>query len=185
MPATNAVKPFPDNGEYSGGQVLPQPKFYTRKGDGRWHLLYEEYVNFPKRTVYWEYRRKVLNEAMRLLSGQYNWFIKQDHNNYVTGYKYEFLVDTLRYIATGRRRLDIHTWPMLIADEVESGLTDTMNRNQIRKTFDEYHLSYDNAELIAQWCSHPKGFDDMMFALNLLFGNSYYRIKGNLNVPVT
>lgn len=184
MPGTNAVKPFPDTGEYSGGQVLPTPKFYTRRGDGRWHLLYEEYTNFPQRTVYWEYRRKVINEGLRLLSGQYNWFIKQDHNNFVTGYKYEFLIDTLRFIATGRRNMDIHTWPMLIADEVESGLTDTNNRNRIKQAFNEFDLSYDNPELIAKWCSWPKGFDDMVYTFNLLFGNFYYRIKGNLNAQV-
>jgi hypothetical protein len=174
--ATNRVKEFGSRA-YSGGQARPQNQYVSRPGDNKIHDLFLEYTVFPQRTVYWDFRKKVINEALRLFTGNFNWFIRQDSNAQVTGYSYEFLQDTLRFIATGRRRLDIHTWPGLISDEPESGVQLVENRHDIRGLFQLLQLSTSPEAMIQQWCSHKKGFDDMMYTLHLLFGTVSMRIK--------
>lgn len=173
--ATNSVKDF--GRSYSGGQARPTNAYVQRPGDNKIHDLFMEFVNFPGRAGYWEFRRKVVQEGLRLFTGNYNWFIRQDSNAQVTGYAYEFLQDTLRFVATGRRRLSIHTWPSMLMEDPDGGLTLVENRHDIRQLFHALHLSTSPEAMIQKWLSQKDGFDDMMYTLHLLFGTISVRIK--------
>lgn len=168
---TNAVKPFDANREYSGGQAKAQQRFTMRAGDPRVVELFVEYTNFPRRTVYWEFRKRVIDLAQILFKGNYNWFIRQDNNAYITEHNYAFLQDTVRFIATGRRRLSIHTWPMLLTAEPSTGLHLIEDRRGIAELFMALGLGTDNNEVLQKWLSQKGGFDDLMYTLNMLFGS--------------
>lgn len=171
----NAVKPLGKNNgvrEYSGGQSKAVSRFTMRQGDPRVHDLFVEYTNFPRRTVYWEFRKRVINLALELFSGNYNWFILQDNNALITDHNYSFLLDTVRFIATGRRRLSIHTWPALLTYEPAVGVVGTDTRRDIYLLFKELNLFNDNKYgIIQKWVSHKGGFDDLMYSMNMLFGS--------------
>lgn len=173
--ATNPVKEF--GRSYSGGQSRKTNAYIARPGDNKIHDLFMEYTTFSNRTGYWEFQSKVIVEAHRLFSGNFNWFIKQDSNAQVTGYAYEFLQDTLRYIATGRRRMDIHTWPGLLSDEPLGGVQLIENRHDIRGMFHTLQLATSAEAMIQKWMSHKGGFDDMMYTLHLLFGTVSVKVK--------
>lgn len=168
MGATNAVRPF--SSDYSGGQFKAGQRFTMRQGDPRVHELYLEFTNFPRRAVIWEFRKKVIDLAQSLFAGNFNWFIRQDKNAAITDQNYMFLLDTVRFIATGRRRLSIYTWPTLLSYNVPVGNT-VDARNEISQLFIDLALGTDVNTVIQKWLSHPKGFDDMMYTLNMLFGN--------------
>lgn len=168
---TNAVKPFDANREYSGGQAKAQQRFTMRQGDPRVVDLFVEYTNFPRRTVHWEFRKRVIDLARILFNGNYNWFIRQDNNAYITEHNYAFLQDTVRFIATGRRRLSIHTWPMLLTAEPASGLQLIEDRRVISELFKDLGLSTNNNNVLQKWLSQENGFDDLMYTLNMLFGS--------------
>jgi hypothetical protein len=171
---TNSVKM---NSEYSGGQARAGRRYVTSVRDPRVQDLFTEYTNFPQRTAYWEFRSRVIQEAVRLLSGNYNWFILQDNNAQVVDWNYKFLMDTIRFIATGRRQVSIHQWPMLLSDEPPAGLSLVGGRRDIADLFKTLALQTSTEAMIQKWCMQPKGFDDLMFTLHLLFGKATIRIK--------
>lgn len=171
MAGTNAVKPFTgESRDYSGGQYKAAQRFTMRQGNPQVHELYLIFTNEPRVSVTWDFRKKVIQLAQSLFEGDFNWFIRQDKNAMVTDQNYLFLIDTVRFIATGSRRLSIYTWPALLTYDVPVGKTvDT--RDEISKLFIETALATDTTTLISKWLSHKDGFNDMMYTLNMLFGN--------------
>lgn len=167
---TNAVKPFDVNREYTGGQYKANQRFTLREGDPRVHELFVEYTNFPSRTVYWEFRKRVIDLALQLFNGNYNWFIRQDSNALITDQNYAFLLDTVRFIASGHRRFSIYTWPALLTYDPPTVPGAVDNRHEIVELFKTLQLNTDIVAMLQRWCSHKGGFDDLMYTLNMLFG---------------
>ncbi|MOA25787.1 hypothetical protein D3C78_1465350 [compost metagenome] len=108
--------------------------------------------------------------ALVLFGGNYNWFIRQDNNGLILDHNYAFLIDTVRYIATGKRRLSIHTWPMLLTAEPPAGLHLIEERKEIAVLFQTLALNTGTHAMLQRWLSHKGGFDDMMYTMNMLFG---------------
>lgn len=171
MAGTNSVRPMGnDSRDYSGGQFKATQRFTMRQGDPRVHQLYLDFTTYPRETIYWSFRRKVVDLAQQLFSGNFNWFIRQDTNALITDQNYMFLLDTVRFIATGHRRLSIYTWPTLLSYEVPLGAS-VDSRKEISNLFIELALNTDVNTIIQKWLSHKNGFNDMMYTLNMLFGN--------------
>ncbi|BEG72734.1 hypothetical protein [Pseudomonas phage vB_PaeM_PS119XW] len=168
---TNAVKPFDANREYSGGQAKAQQRFTMRQGDPRVVELMVEYTNFPRRAVYWEFRKRVIDLALIKFSGNYNWFIRQDNNAMIADHNYAFLQDTVRFIATGKRRVNIHAWPMLLTAEPPAGVQLIEDRRDIAELFLSYNLSPNENDMLQEWLKKKGGFDDLMYTMNMLFGS--------------
>lgn len=170
MSSTNAVKPGAgENRDYSGGQFKASQRFTMRQGDPRVHALYLIFTNEPKVSVTWDFRKQVIDLAQQLFAGNFNWFIRQDTNAMITDQNYAFMLDTVRFIATGRRRISIYTWPALLTYNVPAGIS-VDSRNDISKLFIELALDTHVDKVIQKWVSHKGGFDDMMYTINMLFG---------------
>lgn len=156
------------DGGYHGGdysaKVIP--------GDPKVTELWMEYVNPNIDTTTWVFKKRVLNEAMRLFSSQRNWFEFQERNASLHGNNYDFVVDTLRFILTGRRHLSIHSWAELVSHE-HTQQKDVSRRHQLNDFIKKYTRDLRNPPvgMIQKWCSHKEGFDDMVCTLNLLFGD--------------
>lgn len=171
MAGTNAVKPgYSDARDYSGGQYKAAQRFTMRQGDPRVHDLYLVFTNEPRKAVTWEFRKKVIELAQSLFAGNFNWFIRQDANASIVDQNYMFLLDTVRFIATGHRRLSIYTWPALISYNVPVG-NSVDQRNDISKLFIEFALATDTTTVLSKWISRKNGFDDLMYTMHMLFGN--------------
>lgn len=116
------------------------------------------------------YYREVFPVAMEIYSDFPTFLRTQKNNPFLYGYNYEFLLDTLKFIQTGCRKVSIHNWKPLLAEWAEphsdhrqrasSGQLDGMCR-------------YTTVDIVSQWCSHPGGFDDMVMTMGLMFGSSY------------
>lgn len=169
--ATNAVKPFPDGRDYSGGQIKPTKRFELREGDPRVHNLFVEFTNFPTRASTWSFQKRVVNIAQELFSGEYSWFMRQDSNALIKDQNYAFILDTVRYIATGRRKFSIHTWPALLTYEVPTGTESVNDRREIFLLMQELKVPTELNALLQMWLSHPGGIYDMMYTLHMLFGS--------------
>lgn len=168
--ATNAVKPFDGNREYSGGQYKAGKRFEMRQGDPRVHELFVEFTNFPKQAITWQFRKKVIDLAQELFAGEYSWFIRQDSNAMLTDQNYAFVLDTIRFIASGTRKFSIHTWPSLISYNVPVVTESVEGRREIYFMMDKLDVPTDTAKVLQKWLSHKGGFDDLMYTLHLLFG---------------
>jgi len=164
---------------YSGGQASSSVRYDTREGDPEIVELMNRYTGPEAHSTTWEFRRQVIAAAVRLLKGNSNWFILQDTNPMVQEYNYLFLQDTLRYIATGHRQLSVYAWQDLLTHTPETALKDVKSRHEISDKFKELTLSTSLTALIQRWLSHPKGFDDFMFSLHLMFGRMDMRYEYN------
>lgn len=171
---TNSVKM---NSDYSGGQAQAQRRYITSVRDERVSDLFLEFTTFPTRTVHWDFRKRVIAEALRLFGGNYNWFILQDTNAQRVDWNYKFLLDTIRFIATGRRELNIHSWPLMLSDEPPTGLQLIGNRSGVQDLFKTLALSTSVEALIQKWCMQPKGFDDLMYTMHMLFGKAAVKVR--------
>lgn len=174
MVMPNRAKVFPRG--YSGGQADSQPVHRTREGDPDVTRLWNQYTSPNNQSTAWSFRREVIAQAKRLLNGTPNWFLCQDVNPLVKEYNYQFLIDTLRFIGKGQRRISIHSWPTLLSNHPVEGLDDVRERHEIADIFEQLGLTTSVTALIQMWCTHPHGFDDMICTLNLLFGDLPVRV---------
>lgn len=117
----------------------------------------------------WGYQHQVIDLAASLFGNFKDWLTLQyTQNNFLYDINLDFLDDTLTFIITGKRRLDLQAGLQLL-DEFPEGRPGiaTVRRmhdvNQLDGDFLENFLSY--------WLSHPNGFHDMICTLNVFFGN--------------
>jgi hypothetical protein len=166
-----AVRPFPENRDYSGGQAKASRRFEMRAGDPRVHDLFVEYSNFPKQAITWDFQKRVINLAQDMFAGEYSWFIRQDANALLKDQNYAFVLDTVRFIASGTRKFSIHTWPALLTYDVPIVTESVEGRRDIYFLTQKLDVPTNNEQFIAKWLSHKGGFDDLMYTMNMLFGN--------------
>lgn len=78
--------------------------------------LYEQYADNPRLLLDFAYREKILTVAIRAFSNGTldNWIQLQNKSEFFTMLHKEFIIDTLQYLCTGRRRINIETWPFLL-----------------------------------------------------------------------
>lgn len=170
MPMPNRAKLFPRG--YSGGQAESVRTHTQRGGDSEVVKLWDAYTDPQNHSELWTFRRWAIRVAHQMFhENGLNWFITQDTNPMVHEYNYQFLIDTLRFIGTGRRQISIHAWPDLVSNHPVKGLNDVSTRHAIADTLKDLGNTTDVDALIQMWCSREGGFDDMVCTLNILFGD--------------
>lgn len=170
--ATNAVKMFPRG--YGGGAVQDEDDFELHEGHPDVNRLYEIYTSPNSNAGSWVFRRQVLKTAMQVFSTK--WFADQDRNRHLHGYNYDFLIDTLKYVSTGKRQLPIYTWRELLIHHPKTYSANMEGRDLIQRTLSEYRMGVPVETFIQKWCTHKGGFDDMVETMNLLFGRIHIKI---------
>lgn len=166
---------------YSGGQQKLTDNEVVLEGNSELDELMLEYINFPTRTVYWEYRSKFIRLVQKLLgSGTNNYFMVQQGNHLVTDLELDFLADTLRYVHTGKRKFSILAWLDLLGSD-NGDTTNPSKRSLIVDTYKDLGFNYPRSvsvnETIQNWLAQDKGFDDMVFTINQLFGTKTKTLK--------
>lgn len=160
---------------YSGGQAMTSVNYSLRDGDAEVVDLFNQYTGPESKSSGWEFRKRAIKCAYRLFNGQENWFLRQDQNGMVQDYNYEFLQDTIRFIATGKRRMNLFVWQDLIIHQPEHALKGVEHRHEIADQFKSLALSTSFDAMFQRWISHPGGFDDLMMSLHLMFGRMNMR----------
>lgn len=103
------------------------------------------------------------------------WINLQSENPYSTQNHYRFINDTLQFIKTGKRALNIQHWLILLngvdpkADNKVSIRSDeyfgtTLPLHQRQPTRLKHH--------IVKWVSNPGGFEDLLGTMHVLFGDA-------------
>lgn len=106
------------------------------------------------------------------LTGPFNlWMERQvSRNRYLYDQNYEFLLDTFKFIHTGRRSIsNLLSWYQLMSEypSPEVGVTQDRWTSHTRKVSNK-----PTEDLLAKWLSHPTGFDDLMMTAFIMFGDS-------------
>lgn len=139
-------------------------------GDVSINDLYNLYMSGKINHQGWGYRKEVIAAAARLLKNFPSFISMQRDNPYLYGYNYDFLQDTVNYIATGKRQLSIQAWKELMFEHMPpSGDYKTRSRFVVKPEAVEF-INKDVSEVVSQWCSHPNGFEDLLLSMVMIFG---------------
>jgi hypothetical protein len=162
-------------------QIQVYPRFYTSrspngsglvmsKGDATVvtlnGFLYDRTANING----WQYRREVIESALRLFGDFTDWMRDQLNNPAVVGYNLEFIKDTMQFIRTGHRDLCLANWIELVAENDDLAAAAQVSRLKLA----DVGLKHDETtvQLIQKWVSQPNGLYDLIGTLNILFGQA-------------
>lgn len=133
--------------------------------------LYMQYVHNNNFRPDWDFRRQSLITITQTYGDFWLWAEQQlVTNDYIYDTSKDFLLDTLHYIVTGKRNIDVLNWQDLIFD-----YPDARPRSASKE---RYNLMKDivgkniRNNYISMWCSHERGFEDMIMASHVFFGKS-------------
>lgn len=138
-------------------------------GDDDINKLYLLLVATSVNTAGWSYRRLVFPLAMMLFGNFIKFVQNQKENPFLYGYNYEFLTDTLQFIETGHRKVSVQNWIDLLTERSQPR-DDYRVRPRLNLTTFIQVVGSDTPSIIAKWCSHHGGFEDMVMTLNIMFG---------------
>lgn len=133
--------------------------------------LYQSYISNNDMNPDWDFRRYALITITQTYGNFWLWAQQQlTINDYTYDTNKDLLLDTLQYIITGKRVVNIMNWSDLLVDYPDArprsaskeryNLMKEIVGNNVRNNF------------ISMWCKHERGFEDMIFTTNLFFGPS-------------
>lgn len=131
--------------------------------------LYKETREKAQKTTSWAFRKEVLRIAMLMFRDFNQWVRSNSYEGYLYGRRYDFLMDTIRFIKTGKRDLSVTNWKELLEEHIPPNKREA---NQLDISQLIFQPTIKTSELISMWCSQEKGFVDMLCTLDILFGVS-------------
>lgn len=107
------------------------------------------------------------------------WINLQKNSRYFTVNHQKFILETLKYIQTGRRDTSIRTWEVILHREIIDD-SEHVSKNskfdiELKNFFahqlsDGLILSNSLPRIFPQWLSHRGGNEDLLLTLNIIFG---------------
>lgn len=152
--------------------------------------IYNQVVGRQVHHVKFDYRERVIRVALRSFGVDdfRTWLEVNKSSPTFTQLHADFLMDTLRFIATGKRKIPVDSWERMIS----TGTNDPFNKikyDEEELSKFESSMSFGNDGLIIganvgqgkrpyainnvvnKWLSHIGGFSDMVVSLYILFGD--------------
>lgn len=169
------------NGVLMGNNVVKTPSkhLYSSYVEG----LFKEYHSNSDSIKDFEFRERILIAAKYYLADDngsfYVWAKDQLKSDKFTAMHKEFLIDTLRFIKTGERKVSIESWyriidprPININDKlpefVPSVYINTCAHHLDHYKFNKLPMKISN--VLANWTSHRHGFIDLIYTLAVIYG---------------
>jgi hypothetical protein len=133
-------------------------------------VLYSQYCKKSVHTGSFEFHELILDAAIFAFGTDkfINWIDVQSKSPSATYIHSKFLLDTMRFIETGKREMVVENWePLLnshaISGEWEEVLDDAIALNK-KIPITEVR------DVIRYWCQQPNGISDLLVTLHILFG---------------
>lgn len=157
-------------------EINSLPLFVSKEYEPNVDSMYRSYLIIDHKHIPWLYRSNALKTISRLFldnGGGYRNFVSWAEqqlatNNYLYDLNYEFLVDTLNYLVTGKRQMEVPQWADIITKKPvhREGVA---NYNRVEQNKEALNYISVNDPIVL-WCSREGGFDDLVFTINLMFG---------------
>ena len=105
-----------------------------------------------------------------------NWLTLQNESTCFTAMHKKFLIETLRYIETGARMVNVSTWTRLIEKRPASEVNRSVEYNA-SKLMEDTSSKFvgnlrvvDTSDFICKWVKWDDGFNDLLRSLYIVFG---------------
>jgi hypothetical protein len=157
---------------YPRGFIAPSPRsdIIRVTGSGDITALYDQMMQRQVNHNGWAYQKRVLQVAMNCFNNFPQFITTQKNNPFLYGYNYEFLIDTLRFIQTGRRRVSVQNWLALLLEN-HSPNNDYRDRGSSKDIHDFLKaVGSSDTSVVSAWVSRPGGLNDLVVSLYIMFG---------------
>lgn len=115
-----------------------------------------------------EFKLNVCTRLSQLIGSFSLWANVQANNNrYLYDQNWEYFLDTIKFIQTGRRSLSPFTWLELMNERPDP--IPGIDRDRWLAPQQRAALSI-SQDYIGRWVSHRGGFDDLMMSAYIMFG---------------
>lgn len=127
------------------------------------------------------FNKAIIVEAFRSIGSNdlMDWIKIQKHSRYFTLNHQKFVLDTLKFIQTGKRNTSIRTWEVVLHRKYINDTEHVSNNTKFDselKSFSQTQLKDSSVltnsllRIIPQWLSHRGGNEDLLLTLNIIFG---------------
>ncbi len=163
--------------------VIIHPRGYTRQvsagtgivrstGDAEVNQIYDELIQRQSNMESWDFRKRAMLLGVRVFNEFFRWAMDQQNNSAIQSYNYDFLVDTLNFINTGKRQLTTVNWLYLVSEESYPNRGANMVRQH---PLPLGMFNNKSEEVVSKWVGQPDGLEDMITSMFVLFGRSVER----------
>lgn len=125
--------------------------------------------------------KAILVEAIRCFGSNdfAEWLELQKKSRYFSKHQQNFILDTLRFIKTGKRETSFRTWEFILKKEQTNDTTHVSQNKNFDKEVEDFFssissdgkpINIDLNRILAQWLTHRNGHEDLILTLNILFG---------------
>ena len=157
---------------YPRGFIAPSPRsdIIRVTGSGDVTALYDAMMMRTVNHNGWSYQKRVLQVAMNCFNNFPQFIMTQKNNPFLYGYNYEFLIDTLRFIQTGRRRVSVQNWVALLMENHQPN-NDYRDRGSSKDIHDFLQaVGSSSSSVVSAWVAKPGGLNDLVVSLYIMFG---------------
>ena len=131
--------------------------------------LYKDYIGAPASYAGWAKAFDAYRRCSYCYGNFHQWARVQVSTLPLTDKAFDFIIDTIRYITTGRRQFQLSTWRILLATPPELQISDRCRSSRM------YMLNIALETLpsnpIPMWCTHEGGLKDLIVTSAILFAN--------------
>lgn len=144
--------------------------------------LYNKWCGDPNCLKDFDTREELLRYAKQLFGNPsfFKWVNLQVNYADLADLHEAFLTDTLEYLVNSERRLETVQWIRMLEKAIKS-VENTVNFDRFfdkelygRKVGYDKILPSNLVEILRIWTSKPKGFEDLLVTLYVIFGNRPY-----------
>lgn len=139
------------------------------------NALYHEQCDILVNKLNWSWLGKAAEICAKQLAidGKKNFFaIQLDSDGSLPFRAVDYVIDSMTYLRTGRRRISIDHWFDLLEVQPEKFIS--LSNEQLRRYKEEFKdiLNLSPVELVCLWLSKPEGLDDLITSMMIIFGDS-------------
>lgn len=138
-------------------------------------VLFSQLTKQDIKTTTFEFHEKILSVALTAFGTMdfMEWLEIQKQSNAASYYHARFLIDTMRFISTGKREMILETWEVVL-----NSSTPTQEWGDVLEAARELRKEVSNnqgsilnlRDVVIRWCSQHNGIIDLIKTLHVLFG---------------
>ena len=124
-----------------------------------------------------EFREKVIRACLKAFgtTNFYSWCELQAKHAKLSDIQVRFINDTLEFIKTGKRQMDVVTWEKLAHKSTNTSLVSKVSDIKYKEYFGIgkgalLHRPLTVVSVIQEWLKHNRGFEDMVVTMKIFFG---------------
>ena len=154
------------------GYRVPSNETLEVAGSNETDTLFKEGILLRKINEF-DMMTTALNLAHELIGTTFDEFYSANmDNDYLGNNGLLFLEDTMIFIMTGKRRLSVENWTLMLNEKAVKNTDPRAKLLTYKELVNQNGIpAFGSKHYVSQWISQPNGLIDLIKSMNLLFGD--------------